>query len=291
MRQRHTLKELADLTLRVAWSGQKDELGTWANARDVIDAIGPMRHVDSLTTADAQVLRATLRERGLSGGTINRKLAVLSKMLSVALDAGWTSHPIRIKREKEVAHRVRILTPAEESLMVQELVRVGKGPQLGELCIFLVETGLRVSEALDLRWEDIHLDGDTKWARIWRNKGNRPRSVPLTRVALGVLSALDPKAGAGPFAGISQNVFNHAWKAARDAAGFGHDREFVPHALRHTCATRLLNSGASVPVVQRWLGHGNIQTTMRYVHMSDAQLANAAAALEAASAARAEAPK
>ena len=58
------------------------------------------------------------------------------------------------------------------------------------------------------------------------------------------------------------------------------DKEFVLHALRHTCASRLVNKGIDLYVVKEWLGHSSIQITERYAHLAPQKLANAVSALE-----------
>lgn len=55
------------------------------------------------------------------------------------------------------------------------------------------------------------------------------------------------------------------------------DAQFTPHCLRHTCASRLVQSGVGIRVVQEWLGHKTIQMTMRYAHLSPTSLHEAAA--------------
>jgi len=62
--------------------------------------------------------------------------------------------------------------------------------------------------------------------------------------------------------------------------GYGTDKEFVLHALRHSCASRLVNAGIDLYVVKEWLGHSSIQITERYAHLNPTKLAQAAEALE-----------
>ena len=58
------------------------------------------------------------------------------------------------------------------------------------------------------------------------------------------------------------------------------DKEFIMHALRHTCATRLVNRGIDLYVVKEFLGHSTIQVTERYAHLSPDKLAHAAEILD-----------
>jgi hypothetical protein len=57
--------------------------------------------------------------------------------------------------------------------------------------------------------------------------------------------------------------------------GLSDDEDFVFHALRHTRATRLVQHGVNLRVIQQFMGHKAIQTTLRYAHVSDDMLASA----------------
>ena len=62
--------------------------------------------------------------------------------------------------------------------------------------------------------------------------------------------------------------------------GMGHDKEFVPHCLRHTCASRLVQRGVPLLVVKEWLGHADIQMTLKYSHLCPTNLEDAVKVLE-----------
>jgi integrase len=72
----------------------------------------------------------------------------------------------------------------------------------------------------------------------------------------------------------------NAWQWVRKEMGLEHDKEFVLHALRHTCASRLLNKGVDIVTIKDWLGHADISTTMIYAHLAPNRLAHAAAILD-----------
>ena len=71
-----------------------------------------------------------------------------------------------------------------------------------------------------------------------------------------------------------------AWAWAREEMGLKEDKEFIIHALRHTCASRLVNKNIDLYVVKEWLGHSTIQVTERYAHLSPHKLAHAVMKLE-----------
>ena len=72
----------------------------------------------------------------------------------------------------------------------------------------------------------------------------------------------------------------NAWQWVRKLMGLQHDKEFVLHALRHTCASRLLNKGVDIVSIRDWLGHADISTTMIYAHLAPNKLAHAAEMLD-----------
>jgi integrase len=75
-------------------------------------------------------------------------------------------------------------------------------------------------------------------------------------------------AGKGPFSHLTQVHFRKIWLEAKIEAGLGKDTQVVPHILRHTCASRLVQGGVDIRRVQMWLGHQTLQMTMRYAHLA-----------------------
>jgi integrase len=72
------------------------------------------------------------------------------------------------------------------------------------------------------------------------------------------------------------------WARVREHLGMTDDLQFVPHMLRHTCATRMSGRGVSMAIIKEWLGHRGVSTTLRYTHFSPTDLRGAAVALGAA---------
>jgi integrase len=164
-------------------------------------------------------------------------------------------------RQKETQGRIRFLEFDEEDRLFSAIR--AHSEDYYRLCVFLVDSGARLGEAIGLRWGDIH-DGRVTF---WLTKSGRSRSVPLTGRALEAVSQAMGRAG-GPFLGISQAKFRQAWHDARAQAGLGAESQVVPHCLRHTCASRLVRGGIDIRRVQMWLGHQTLQMTMRYAHLA-----------------------
>lgn len=206
-----------------------------------------------------------LRNRGNSNATINRKMAALRKLLRKAHKMGDIHSLPEFRREKEKAGRIRFLDHEEERRLFEA---IGKESEIYQrLCIFLVDTGARLGEGLGLQWGDIV----ERRATFWVTKSGRSRSVPLTARAYDAVFATE-KRGKGPFAGIDQQKFRASWHAARHTVGLGSDNDVVPHILRHTCASRLVQGGIDIRRVQMWLGHQTLQMTMRYAHLASHDL-------------------
>ena len=147
----------------------------------------------------------------------------------------------------------------------------------------LYATGLRVSELISLRLDQINLRQGV--VRI-SGKGGKERLVPLGEVAVDWLekylsvarptffknapdATLFPSNRSQP---MTRQTFWHAIK--RYAIKAGISKSLSPHVLRHAFATHLLNHGADLRVVQMLLGHSNISTTQIYTHVARERLKN-----------------
>ncbi len=203
----------------------------------------------------------TLRQRGNSNATINRKMAALSKLLRKAHRMGDIHSLPEFRRQKERAGRIRFLEPEEEAMLFAAIKR--RDEACWRLAIFLVDSGCRLGEALSLIWNDLHAGRAT----FWVTKSGRSRTVPLTARAREASDAGRPF-GKGPFAAISQVHFRAIWNDAKAEVGLGQDKQVVPHILRHTCASRLVQGGIDIRRVQMWLGHQTLTMTMRYAHLA-----------------------
>ncbi|MEM7462921.1 MAG: site-specific integrase [Pseudomonadota bacterium] len=218
-------------------------------------------------------ITGSLRAKGNKNSTVNRKLACLSKLLRKHQRNGEIDRIPEIRKLPERNGRIRFLDPAEETALVTNLDAINEGYSL--LAEFLVDTGARVGEALQLRWCDV-ADGH---ATFWETKSNTPRTVPLTERALSVIEQRRGEVPIGPFSDIRYANFRNAWLKARKRAGLGGDPQIVPHILRHTCASRLAQNGVDIKRIQEFLGHKSLTMTLRYAHLAPRHLEVCAEAL------------
>lgn len=261
-----SLKALYAATYARHWQGSKSENSATENAEDVLRILGEDRHPSSINTVAIDSLVAALKRRNLSGGTINRKLAALSKMLHHAHARSWIDSVPKIERQRESEHRIRWLTVEEEQRVLVWLSDASRCT-MRDLVVLLLDTGMRLSEALTLKWVDI----DEGWIRVWVNKSSKPRSIPQTSRVSAMLADRKVKIE-GPFRSIDIWAAEYAWKALRDALGFAGDDQFVMHMLRHTFCSRLAQRGVPIQVIQQLAGHKSITMTMRYSHLCPSNL-------------------
>jgi site-specific recombinase XerD len=145
------------------------------------------------------------------------------------------------------------------------------------LLLFLYNCGARVSEAADVRWDDLQLT-PPRQVRL-RGKGKKERLLPLRRETADALHRLRSAAKGSdqqrvfvnrhgqPLTrdGIAYILNKHASAAAaQDRSTFARKR-ITPHVLRHSCAVALLQSGTDVTVIRDYLGHTSVATTGRYI--------------------------
>jgi integrase len=178
-------------------------------------------------------------------------------------------HPVRLSGDIEV------FSPEE----VWALVRAAESAQDGALFLTAAFTGLRLGELIALRWRDIDFAGSlvrvrASWSvgALTSPKSGKVRSVPLApevAQALAKLSQRELFAGEDDlvFAGalgsyLDDSALRRRYKRALKCAGL---RPLRFHDLRHTFGTRMI-AKADIRRVQEWMGHADIQTTMRYLH-------------------------
>lgn len=265
-------------TYEEKWKRNKDGARSRARAEKIQGILGdiPLDQIDK--AAYRRVIRHFERE-GTGDSTINRYLASLKTVLRRhKCDYSF------MEMFDEDEGRIYVLSGQEEQQIGTILrdrslrrwpSRQNYYDEFADAVTILVDTGMRVGEFLRLPARDINLS--TNLLTIWINKADKPRSVPMTDR---VRAILEPRLDKKRIFDLTQDQIGQAWKHVRLHTG-NNDPDYVPHALRHTCATRLLESGADIYTVKEWLGHKTIQTTLRYVHLMPGRLASAAASLQA----------
>lgn len=273
-----TLVDAIEQVYEHKWKkNNKRSTDAYRQALRIVDIIGNV----ALAKIDDHVVRdliTKLEKTNVTGATINRYLAGLKTILRFNRQP-WQHIALR----KERKGRIRVITKAEESTAISLLRNTKHSyrrpfyPMVAYLIEVLVDTGMRLSEVLDLKYQDI--DFKSGLISIWYNKGDRPRSIPMTKRVTVIMKNLEEANAVKPFE-LTPYQSDKAWAWVRKEMGLEDDKEFILHALRHTCASRLVNKGVDLYVVKEWLGHSTIQITERYAHLAPHKLADAVTALE-----------
>jgi integrase len=273
-----TLREIIEYCYETRWRYQKDGERSRERALRVVSDVAPENTRD-LTRNHLLGWSEWFQNGGHAPKTINRHLAALSCALKTAYDDGLIDHPgPRIPRLPEGEGRERVPTRDEVARVLRELrwpkdrfgvdTTTGSWKTCARLARFLYRTGMRLGEALSLRWFDLTPQTGISQgflALLEETKSGVPRGVPVPAACRGWFTG--PRYhGAEAVFPIPKSTFSAAWRAARERAGIGD--WFVPHTLRHARATELIRAGTPFAVVAKILGHRDIRTTMKYTHPS-----------------------
>lgn len=178
-----------------------------------------------------------------------------------------------------------LLSEAEASSLVAACDREGPATSPKELrdraiLELFYQTGVRLSELCGLLWED--LDSALS-ALLVRGKGGKDRRVPVVgeaREALLALRGQVKKTGAllsGPLFADHDGGPLSPWQVGRIVKKYakeaGLSKSVTPHALRHSCATHLLDREADLREIQALLGHASLGSTQRYLHTGLGEIA------------------
>lgn len=256
-----TLEQAFDRTWREHWSTKKDQTVKCYTIEQIQRDLGSDTKLSDLTANRLANYQAWLLEQGNSPKTVNRKLSTITAALNRAVMWGVLPFVPRVERFKETGSRIRIVTIEEEHRLLQACAD-HELYDLRRLVIFLLDTGARLGEALRLEYRDVADDQVT----LWQTKGGNPRTIPMTPRVRALLSS--GGSSSGPVFGISKDQVRRQWNRIRKALGLGDDKEFVPHCLRHTAATRLLEATNNIKLVKEYLGHSSVKVTEIYTHLN-----------------------
>lgn len=229
--------------------------------------------IKDIDDAMIDTFRSEFRRRGNRNSTINRKISCVGKLLRREARTGSLQRLPDLSKFPERNGRVRFLSHAEERHLFSFLKN--ENPRYADLSVFLVNTAARFGEAVQARWSDF----TDSTVTFWETKAGLPRTIPLTDAARAAADRQHEHSPVGPFVDIKYANFLYAWKKARKQAGLEKDPQVVPHILRHTCASRLVQAGVDIKRVQEFLGHKTISMTLRYAHLAPNHLNECAQAL------------
>jgi addiction module HigA family antidote len=272
-----TLQNAYDRTVEMVWRDTRGGHSAMRNAQSALQYFGRDTLVREITSHHIDLWIQALRKLDYSNGSVNRHISALSKIIRFAHLRGATDQLPIIIRRPELIGRTRYLSDDEERRIFELLPNI-KWHCDWPLFRFLLDTGMRIGEALKLEERDVNLK--QRLVHVWVNKSDKPRSIPMTvevhRIIRERLTG-DSRRRLFPH---QYAYYQKIWKLVRTTMGLLDDLEFVIHCLRHTCAARLVQRGVPLLVVQEWMGHRTFISTLRYAHLAPKNLREAAGALD-----------
>lgn len=189
-----------------------------------------------------------------------------------------------IDTPKKKQHLPQVLTKEEvEKLLHSPNTGQVLGLRDRAMLELMYATGLRISEIINLKLEDLHLTMGTLQTL---GKGHKERIVPVGDEAIKWVNRyleearpklLKQKRSNYLFLNFHGNNLTRqgVWKNLKaEVRKAGIQKNITPHTLRHSFATHILENGADLRIVQELLGHADISTTQIYTHLSNKQLAD-----------------
>ncbi|TWH35617.1 MULTISPECIES: site-specific integrase [unclassified Aminobacter] len=247
------------------WKSSKAPKYIKSNFNVIFQYIPKDTPLDSINRVTVEDMIYRMVVDGKAGGTINRKLSNLNVLLKDAftrkvipeLPCGW-------EKADEGEGRERVLTLEEERkciLWFDQTCQIA----YKHLFVFMLYTGCRIGEALTLDRKHVS-DGYATFVRT-KTKNKKTRVIPLPPKAKEAWEAICRMSNAPmPFGDkVTYRTFMERWHQLKEHLGVEDDNEFVPHMLRHTCATRLCAAGVPLMHIAQWLGHSSTKVTHRYI--------------------------
>lgn len=248
-------------------------------------------YLDEITPFHIEQLKAELgktglindleKQKGVSKATINRYLQILRGLFYKAID--WEIYnkqnplkKIRFHRENTV---IEPLSDNQVERIIHAAREISREPHSSlqrsfyDVCILAINTGMRKSEILNLKWEDLNEE-----ELLVNGKGDKIRYVPLNLEAKAIITR-QPRKTEWIF-DISNrhqpDLFRRTVGQIRKKTGI----DFNFHLLRHYFATKLIGNGIDLITVAELLGHSKISTSLLYSHTNKERKKKAVDALE-----------
>ena len=277
---RSPLLAAMDEELRVRGLADSTREGYLIHVRRLLEATGRLEAEEppELDDVRAHLLRCA-EELGHARSYVNQNVAALRFFYR------WVRPGVLDPQALPRQRVQRKLPPVLSRREVAAILGAADGPRYRALLMLTYAAGLRASEVVRLRPEDLHPDRGLLHVR--QGKGGRDRYVMLSERALEAVRAyrqleasplwLFP--GSVPGEPLSTRAAQQAFNRAREAAGVRKEVGF--HGLRHAFATHLLEAGTDLRHIQELLGHASIATTQIYTRVARHELVRIQSPLEA----------
>ena len=229
------------------------------------------QNLTSITPPHIEDYIGSRMKDGVANGTINRELTCLKRMFSLAIK--WGDAKINPVKEvdflEEPPGRTRSLSEEEAQKLIQNACK-----HLQPVIITALNTGMRLSEILSLKWNQVHIDNVIEpYLELPVTKNNQKRFIPLNRDMVDLLKHLlemDKEESEYVFLGKQKKPLKCIKTSFGNAMKKAGIKDFRFHDLRHTFASHYVMSGGDLISLKEFLGHSTLKMVERYSHLASA---------------------
>jgi integrase len=218
-----------------------------------------------VTSQEIEKFKNWRLSQGVKHSSVNRYLALIRKIINLAIEWGYLKPEdkprFRMFSEKDNM-RERILSMEEEEKLIPLLPE-----HLRPIVLTALNTGMRLGEILNLKWENIDLK--RRIIAVTRTKSKKIRHIPINGTLFEILSGIKKKYSYVFINPDRGEPWQQVKKGFKSACLKAEVKNLRFHDLRHTFATRLIEKGTDIITIRDLLGHSSARVTKRYAHSQD----------------------
>lgn len=238
-----------------------------------LDYFGDEIYVDEIGNNQIAAFVSKLRnsltrfKRPYTNATINRALMAFSSLYNDCKKWGVKVADVNLSSFKLQEREAMTNFLTEEQYY--KLLEVSP-PHLKQQIIFLVNTGVRYQNMMQLDWSQVDMNSLTIAFKVKSSRPDKKQHIiPINKAVGALLLQIGVKDAGKVFGNINNS--RKALKTALQKAGIAKQQGQSFHMFRHTAASWMLAKGVNIAVVKEVLGHSDIKTTMKYAHVVDSQ--------------------
>ncbi len=278
-----SFKQMMDIYLKYSKANKISYKSDVTQVKYMTEFFGANTKISNIKPSKIEKFKLSLKNKGLANATVNRYYSSLCKAFNLMVaDIPSFINPCKsVKKLKEDNEKTRYLTKEEEKALFDELIYY-----LKPIVICALQTGLRRSNILNLKWK--HVDFSVGFIEILKqeNKGHKTIQIPISNKLKETLYQIIFERFIAPIIFMQNGIklkliinsvyvfvnnetnepftdIHKGFDKAVERAGIDN---FTFHDLRHTVATRLVMNGIDLKTIQDLLAHSQISTTQRYMH-------------------------
>lgn len=236
----------------------------------ILPAFGEKK-IQKISTDDVQLFLKATQDKGLQPATANRIKATLDHFFSHAIMKGWLHRkPYRAKNYAEQPTQRDRISSAHQEALLSAAKQPGQHPMIYLFLLIGLGVGMRHSEILNIRWENIDWETGYIWMPHTKTGAREQPTTDLIRVELRKVQQECGRTTGFVFASEKSKSgridrmhkpFQRVCKAA------GVPAAYTPHFMRHTCVSELVAEGYSNHLVGHFTGHKTPAVISRYTHL------------------------